>query len=194
VTGPTGLGDTGVTFDGSTGEMTAATALTAGGGNTFTVEVWFKSTSSASGKAISATSVGGTNGYGGITLNYPATGKVSFDYYAAGDYLCSTTAATFNDGKWHLADYTVNLSGGNGPLLGYIDGAQVCTVSIGNGPSNIDHWYYGAAVSGGSLTNFFPGSETQATLYATTLSGTRIAAHYNATIASVAHALFMGPF
>lgn len=178
--GPTGLGDTGVTFDGTNGNMTGLSA-TNNGTTAWSEEAWFEATDVTTYRQI-ITGTNGTNTYFHITLNL-TTGTVSGCYYSAGDF-CITTTGAWNDGNWHLVDYTWV----NGGQKLYIDGVLRASDTQTIGLPAVNHWICGSQ-SGASY--HFHGSETQCALYNATLSATRVLAHYQAVSVPVsgAHAI-----
>lgn len=89
-------------------------------------------------------------------------------------FLTITSTATFNDNAWHYLAVT-SVSGGVVNL--YVDGTSVASTSTARRTTAVD-----ACVNIGSQIGqyYFNGNVTGAAVYNTTLSSTRITAHYNA--------------
>ena len=120
VTGPTQVGEDGITLA-SGGYITAFSSYsTLGSADNLTWEIWFKTTATALSQIAGFSN--GTNGYGGAYIGYPTAGQVECDYYALGDYATTASATTYNDGAWHLLDCTLVATGGSTALTAYVDG------------------------------------------------------------------------
>ncbi|MET4094253.1 hypothetical protein ABIB51_001167 [Arthrobacter sp. UYCu712] len=167
------------TLNGSTSYVSTPTLRA--GPNTFSVEIWFKTTT-AGGKLI-----GFGNAQTGPSSSYDRhlymsdTGRIVFGVYA-GAVKTITGPLPYNDGAWHHAVATLSAAGMNL----YLDGQKVAadptttTAQAYNG-----YWRIGydnlAGLAPTQPTNFFfKGSLRFAAAYTTALTPAQITTHYNA--------------
>jgi len=114
----TGIVGGAVTLNGSS--QYAATAKQVSNPTAFTLEIWFKSTSSTGGRLMGlgdAQTGASTNRDRQLYLNN--SGQIIFGTHPSG-YQTVTTASSYNDGSWHH----VAASLGAGGLLLYVDGIR----------------------------------------------------------------------
>jgi RHS repeat-associated protein len=123
-----------IAFDGVNDyvQLAPPTAFAFEKGHTFTVEAWLRTTATGTGVIFSKMPNAGT--YRGYEL-YLSNGRI-------GCYLVSTlpssylqeqtTAATFNDGKWHHIAWTYNGSGDAAGSRLYVDGVDQPTTITAN--------------------------------------------------------------
>ncbi|MDB5135222.1 MAG: C-terminal target protein [Mucilaginibacter sp.] len=117
-----GAANSAYNFNGSTQYISTATSVASPGPQTFSISVWFKTTSVSGGRLV---------GFGDVQVG----ASVSYDrhiymnnsgqlYFGAfpGTAKTINTPASYNDGGWHHAVAT--LSGTNGSKL-YVDGALI---------------------------------------------------------------------
>jgi signal peptidase I len=176
------------------------------GPSTFSEVVWFKSAASYNqgGKLIGFENPNLGIGIAGVTSTYDrqifmdGAGKVSFGVYngalsGAAAYVNVTTAASYNDGSWHMAVATLGASG----MALYVDGrlrasgtntiAQTATGFWRVGCGNLGGW--GAAWTGpnnpdqnlisGIYNAYFIGSVDEAAVFAgSALTATQVAQLY----------------
>ncbi|WP_226921605.1 PKD domain-containing protein [Georgenia subflava] len=175
--------DTAVTFSGDTTGM-AVTTTPGNPPDVFTVETWFKTTTTAGGRIVgwSNRNTDRTSSKHDRQLYMDTSGRVHFGVKPNADRVVVTSPGTYNDGDWHHAVAT--LSGGGMTL--YLDGERVgarSDVTVGEHLS-IGYWRIGtdtlsgwpSAPAGGS----FAGDIDEVAIYKTALSGARVAAHYAA--------------
>ncbi len=115
-----GSSDRASTFNGTTTGY-AGTGDGTPSPDVFTVEGWFKTTSTQGGKVVGF----GTRRTGGSSrydrhVYLGNTGKVSFGVYSGGAKTI-TSPAGYNDGKWHLVDAALSSSG----MALYLDGQLI---------------------------------------------------------------------
>jgi len=147
---------------------------------TETVQAWFKSTST-SGKIIgfenAQTGTGsttadrhvwlGTDGkvHGGLSCTYPGS---------------LTSGSTYNDGNWHQAALTLDVTAQQAKL--YVDGAQAASTSC-SGAQNFNGYYrigsYQLIYWNNATSGYFNGSIDEARISLTARSGDWIATEYN---------------
>jgi signal peptidase I len=155
----------------------------AAGPGTFSVEAWFKSTSSTGGPIL---------GFGNGTGQNPSTtvdrllylgpnGRVMFGVGATKTTITSTSAV--NNGSWHhvVGTYT---SGTNGMKL-YVDGA-LQNSNTATPVTLTGIWRAGAEQLTGWTNNptdsYFEGGLDELAVYTSSLSAARVLAHYTAGI------------
>jgi hypothetical protein len=116
--------DTGraMTFDGSSGYLSSP-AVSGGAPNTFSLFVWFRTSTTSGGKLI-----GFGSAQTGQSPNYDRhlymtdAGRLSFGVYSSGNKVISSTS-TYNDSYWHLGVATMSTAG----MRLYVDGRQVAS-------------------------------------------------------------------
>jgi hypothetical protein len=180
-------GNSGIATDGSTAFVSSSSKFPTP--NAFSVEAWFRTTSSNGGKII---------GFGDRQLGYdfsgnPAQsgqydkqvymlndGRLRFGVWVGfADTLTST--ASYNDGQYH---HVVGTLGAGGMAL-YVDGARVAR----NGETNSHHydgyWRVGGDNLGGwpdqPNSNFFQGTIDDVAVYPTALARARVVDHFVAS-------------
>lgn len=173
--------DTGGAYllDGSTSYVSTATSFA--NPQTFSEEVWFKTTVAA-GKLIGfGSSQTGSSGSYDRHLYINTLGQLVFGTYNSATKTINSTS-TVTDGAWHQAVATFSTSAG---MSLYLDGALVASNSTYNVAQNFTgYWRIGYDSTSGwpSAANnyFFTGSLRFASVYSTVLSATQVSQHYNA--------------
>lgn len=109
--------------------------------NTFTIEAYFKTTSTAGGQAI--ISKYDTTGINGFSLFLNSSGRIRFEYAVSNiESTISSSASGFNDGNWHH----IALAFGDGKAIYYIDGVldnEITFNNIPDAPTNTESLYIG---------------------------------------------------
>jgi signal peptidase I len=106
-------------LDGVSGQVT--TGQNIDGPQVFTVETWFRTTTTTGGKLIGfGNSQAGSSGQYDRHLYLSDRGTLVFGVYSGG-YFSVQSPAAYNDGAWHLATATLSPSG----MVLYVDGTQV---------------------------------------------------------------------
>jgi PKD repeat protein len=179
-------GTTATAFDGSTGAGYQE-ATSAFGPNTFSLEAWFKTTSTAGGEIAgfgsAPTGLSQTNDRV-VYLN--STGNLVFGVtptISSGTAPKRTvvTPASYDDGAWHQVVATLS---GSGMAL-YVDGALTGTLaSTTSAQSNYPgYWRIGgdnlAGWTGAPSSNYLAGSIAQVAVYPAALSASAISNHYS---------------
>jgi signal peptidase I len=195
-TGPCSIdGATAVTLKGGTSTgITTSNAVPAP--TTFSLEMWFNTTSSAGGLLIGMFSDPTSATANQDRVLYMTTaGKIAFGMYNTASGGSATTAASplsYNDGAWHLADVTYSIAGG---INLSVDGALVATNTAAV-PANVYTGYWRMGYGGISYwpgapsSNVgFVGSLASAAVYSQSLSSTKVALHYASTKGTCASAV-----
>ena len=178
-------GNTAVTLNGSTGWVSTSTLISAAP-NTFTEEIWFKTTTSQGGKLIgfSDARTGGGTAYD-RHLYMTNSGQLVFGVTNLLGLAKTviTSPGTYRDGAWHLADASLSSTG----MVLYVDGQQVASnASVTSGQTYVTggYWRFGYGLLTGwpsaPTSSYFGGSIGQAAVYPTALSAAQVAAHYAA--------------
>jgi hypothetical protein len=194
VPGPiTGDSDTATSFDGNTGLVTSA--QTVNNPQTFSIELWFKTTTNTGGKLI-----GFGNAQTGMSSNYDRhiymmnDGQLVFGVWT-GQTDTIETPDVYNDGQWH---YVVATLGSSGMAL-YVDGQLIGTNPTTSAQGYTGYWRVGGdnlnawnldewgSNSQGTLepnSYYFSGDIGDVAVYPTALTAAQVAAHYAANALS----------
>ena len=180
-------GNTAITVNGSTGYVSSSTKQPAP--SSFSVEAWFKTTSTRGGKIIGfGDRQGGINSNGSPAMSglydkhiyLTNDGRLVFGVWAGfADTLTSSKA--YNNGQWH------HVVGSQGPLgmTLYIDGARVASNSQTKNLSYSGYWRIGGDNLSGwpnrPTSNYFAGTIDEAAVYDHALSLTSVRNHYAAS-------------
>jgi hypothetical protein len=185
----TGDSTTATTFDGQAGLVTSSHSVS--NPTTFSVELWFKTTTDTGGKLI-----GFGNDQTGMSSNYDRQiymmndGQLVFGTYNNAVKTIETPDV-YNDGKWH---YLVGTEGSAGMTF-YVDGHLIGTNSNVTpqsytgywrvGGDNLNGWNldpWGSNSQGTTEPNsyYFSGTIGDVAVYPTVLSAAQVAAHYAA--------------
>lgn len=171
-------------FAGSPASTIVGTAVQAPS-NRFTVEGWFKTTSTAGGKIIGfGDAASGSSSTYDRHVYLGADGKLRFGV-SPNVARVVTTPAAYNDGRWHHVVATLGAAG----MRLYVDGAlraeRADTTSAGSYPG---YWRIG----GDSLAATWPGAAGQnvigdiddVAIYGRALTQAEVATHYSAATAA----------
>ena len=166
-------GSNAATLDG-TSNATAQASASDGDIQTFTVETWIKTTSTAGGPILAYKS--GTSNDRVVYMD--TSGRIRFGVYP-GRVKTVYSGTGYNDGQWHQV---VGSLGSNGLIL-YVDGKQVAAdTSVTSAQSFSGYWTLGL----GGLTGWpgtvwgktLSGSVDGMTVYPTQLTASQVADHY----------------
>ncbi|WP_460459432.1 Ig-like domain-containing protein [Angustibacter peucedani] len=180
-------GDTAANFDGSTANVVTQTAIP--GPTTYSVEAWFKTTTTTGGKIIGFGNNRTALDFGGNTTQSGAydrnvymlnDGRIRFGSYDGG-FNVVTSSTAFNDGQWHQV---VGTQGAAGTTL-YVDGARLARNGNPNNQGYDGYWRVGGDNLGAwpdqPSSNFFTGTIDDVAVYPSALSLARVQAHYTAS-------------
>ena len=167
--------DKATSFNGSDG--VAVNSAPVDGPNVFSVEAWFRTTTTSGGKIV-----GFGNNPTGTSSNYDRhiymspNGRVSFGVWNNGAYTVTTPGA-LNDGQWH---HVVGTMGPGGVTL-WADGRRVGT----NTATSVAQPYAGYWRIGGDSSwdgnPYFAGDIDEVAVYPSTLTRTEVQDHYLAS-------------
>ncbi|KQV07006.1 hypothetical protein ASC63_06585 [Leifsonia sp. Root112D2] len=169
------------TMDG-TNNGNIATRSSIVGPNVFTLEAWFKTTSTAGGKIIGFgdTKTGDSSSYD-RQVYLDGAGHVTFGVYPGG-VAALTSSAGFNDGQWHMVTASLGATG----MTLYLDGVRVASRSdVTSAQAYSGYWRIGGDNLNGwpntGSSNDLAGSIGQVAVYPTVLTRDTVVNHYNAS-------------
>lgn len=147
-------------------------------------EMWVKTTATGSYASPGVWKGDSDQETAAFYMNVSANGRVGVRFMNSsnsGLVLVETTSGSFNDGNWHYLAAT-GASAGNVKL--YVDAVEVASSSTGRSSQSTNRQITAAANGTGDTTfaNYLDGDIAAVAVYNTTLSSTRITAHYNAGI------------
>ena len=170
-----------VRLDGTSGLVYTSAALN--NPQTFSVQLWFSTTTTSGGVLIGFSTSSGTGGGQYDRHVYMTnTGDLVFGVYSGG-YKTITSPRPYRDGAWHLM--TATFSPGTGLLL-YVDGAEVARdATVTSAEPYTGYWRIGYnPITGGwpsaPASGWFAGSVAHASLFTTVLAPAEIADQYAA--------------
>ena len=174
-------GDPGTAFhyDGVSNASTVATQTQRVGMKVFSIEAWFKTTTTDGGKIIGwGTKSSGDSGNSDRMIYMGRTGKVYFGVYPL-EYKTVSSETAYNDGAWHHAAASL---GPDGMKL-YIDGVLVgsdpntSAAQINNGYWRVGGDYMSNWPDNPPLSNYFTGDIDNAAVYDYVLSADQVSGH-----------------
>ncbi|HVQ44593.1 MAG TPA: LamG domain-containing protein [Candidatus Saccharimonadia bacterium] len=175
----TGIVGQGVTLNGSSQYVSTATSVA--NPTTFTLEVWFKSTSSNGGELMGLGSAQtGSSATVDRVLYLDNAGHIVFGTKPSA-FKTVATASTYTDGSWHHVAATLGATG----LLLYVDGLRQGTDASTTTVANFSgYWRLGfdslAGWPSAPTSNFLAGTIDEARVYTRALSDAEIKNDYTA--------------
>jgi len=181
--GVTGVntGDTAVTLNGSSGYI--GTVLPYSGANPYSLEMWFKTTTTSGGKLI-----GFGNAMTGQSSSYDRqiymtnSGSLIFGIFDGSGHTVQTSSS-YNDGNWH---YVVGTWGNNTMKLYVDNNNSVCggaCTTAGGEQAYSGYWRLGydnlAWWPSAPSSYYFSGTIDEAAVYNYALSATQVSNHYS---------------
>lgn len=171
-----GESSTATTFSGSNSSFAASKASVVGP-QTFSVEAWFKTSSTSGGKIVGfGDKATGDSGSYDRHIYLSGTGRITFGVHPGGVRDVSTGTG-FNDGQWH---HVVGTLGSAGQTL-YVDGVRVGTRADATGAqAYTGYWRVGGDNVGGwpnTGSGYLNGSITDVAVYDTVLTRDQVNAH-----------------
>lgn len=180
-----GSNDPAASFPGtSSGGAASSVAETAP--DTFSAEVWFRTTTSSGGKLLGfGSSASGLSSSYDRHLYMNDAGQLTFGVYPDGARTVSS-ARSYNDGAWHHAVATLGPTG----MTLHVDGLKVgVDSSVTSGQSYAGHWRVGGDSTSGwpqaGSSNHFAGDLDDIAIYPTALTQEQIRDHYTKSGRSV---------
>lgn len=166
-----------LTLNGTTGEVSTPNLVA--GPQAFTVETWFRTTTTTGGKLI-----GFSNVQSGLSSQYDRhlymtnAGKLVFGVYNSA-YLTLASANSYNDGALHHVAATMSSSG----AVLYVDGVSVASSSsIRAAEAHTGYWRIGFDnISGwpsAPTSNYFKGTLDDTAVFTTVLTAAQVAAEF----------------
>lgn len=164
------------TFDGSSAGFASTTQQIAGP-DTFGIEAWIKTTTTAGGKIVGfGNSSTGTSGSYDRHVYMEPDGRITFGVYP-GSVQTITSSASYNDGQWH--QISAGLSSGG--MVLYVDGVRVAMrTDVTSAQPYSGYWRVGGD-SPWSGAAFFAGAIDDVAIYGAPLTRQQVAAHYVAS-------------
>jgi PKD repeat protein len=162
-------------FDGSSAHVVGAPGTQVTNPGPFSVEVWFRSTSTRGGKLI-----GLGNAASGLSSSYDRhvylrdDGRLTFGVWT-GAQNTAISPQSYNDGAWH---HVVATQGPAGMSL-YVDGELVATNPQTQAQNYTGYWRVGGdRVWDGASSPYLAGALDEAAIYTAAMSAERVLAHY----------------
>jgi hypothetical protein len=146
---------------------------------TFSAELWFKTTTTSGGKLIGfgTAQTGNSTGYDRHVYMTNA-GRLVFGVWT-GSAQTITSAMSYNNGQWHHVVATLGTAG----MSLYVDGSRVGTNSTNFAQAYGGYWRVGGDNLGGwpsRLTrSYVNGTVDEVAIYSRALSAVEVADHYN---------------
>ncbi|MDX3075369.1 LamG-like jellyroll fold domain-containing protein [Streptomyces sp. MI02-7b] len=146
---------------------------------TFSVETWFRTTTTAGGKIVGfGNSTTGTSGQYDKHVYMTNDGRLVFGVYT-GATNTITSSTSYNDGTWH---HVVATQDGGGMKL-YVDGALTGTNPQTSNENYTGYWRAGGDnLNGWPLqpsSNYFNGQIDETAVYPAALTAAQVAHHYD---------------
>ncbi|MFC6234442.1 PKD domain-containing protein [Leucobacter soli] len=161
-------------FDGSNDVVVANDIMQ--GPNTFSVEVWFNTTTNRGGKLI-----GFGNAASGTSTSYDRhiymqnDGKLVFGVYSGAEFKI-TSPGSYNNGQWHHAVGTISPNG----MRFYVDGVLMGTHTQAIAEDYAGYWRVGGDTTWGSTSAYLNGRLDEAAVYDYPLDADQVRDHYQA--------------
>ena len=170
----TGDPNTATTFNGTSASAAAAQRLEQAP-SSFSLEAWFRTTSTAGGKIIGfGNSNTGTSSTYDRHVYMDTSGRVLFGVTEINQRRTIQSVSGFNDGDYHHV--VASLSPSTGMQL-FVDGVRVATRSTPVAPNYYGYWRVGGD-STWSGSQWFNGRIDEVAVYPSVLSGAQVAGHY----------------
>jgi signal peptidase I len=152
---------------------------------TFSLELWFRTTTTRGGKLIGfERTQDETGGAYDRHVFMRDDGRLVYGGWAAPQVRTISSVASYNDGSWHHLVLTAVPHGQQQDAVMYVDGAAVAAGTTTRTGFYAGWWragYGSLPVGAGYPTSrAFDGSIDQVAIYRTSLSAARVAAHYSA--------------
>ncbi|UOE46910.1 LamG domain-containing protein [Mucilaginibacter sp. SMC90] len=172
-----GFANSAYSFNGTSQWMTSTTQIA--GPQTFTISMWFKTTTTSGGKLISFSdgqSVAASGGYD-RHLYMTNSGQLIFGVYN-GATRTVASPLSYNDGNWHHVVVTFGTTSG---IVMYVDNSSVSTLAYYAAETRSGYWKIGFDDLGGSwpsvpTSKYFSGTIDDVAVYNTELSSSAVSA------------------
>jgi PKD repeat protein len=168
---------TSATFDGASGGVASGTRTQSL--DTYSIETWFRTTTTAGGKLIGfGSSQTGSSGNYDRHIYLEPDGRLQFGTWS-GQMNLATSAKSYNDGTWH---HVVGTQGQDGMRL-FVDGEVVGTNDSNRSDGYTGHWRIGGD-SSWSGSNYVAADLDEAAVYSAQLSAATVKAHHDLGVAA----------
>ncbi|WP_348770178.1 PKD domain-containing protein, partial [Arthrobacter sp. E3] len=167
-----GTTDGAAVFNGSNGFVASQKSFV--NPTVYSLEVWFKTTTTRGGKLIGFgdKATGNSSSYD-RHVYMQNDGTLVFGAYT-GVQNVITSPNAYNDGGWHHVVATQSSAG----MVMYVDGVSVGTNPQTAAQSYTGYWRIGGDVTWGSTSNYFAGTIDEAAVYPAALTAAQVANHY----------------
>ncbi|MGC4110223.1 MAG: PKD domain-containing protein [Nocardioides sp.] len=170
--------NTSITIGGSSSSGYVSSPKTTTAPATFSIEVWFKSTSTQGGRLIgySSSSSGSSSNYDRM-IYLQNSGQLVFGAYTSVENEVQSPASTpYNNGQWHMAVATMSPTDG---MKLYVDGVLVGTNPNGTAQNYVGYWRVGPDnVWEGASSKYLNGSLDEAAVFNSVLTPAQIQTEY----------------
>ncbi|OMQ16487.1 hypothetical protein A7K94_0202185 [Modestobacter sp. VKM Ac-2676] len=168
-----GSTNTASSFDGTSGGL-MATQQAVPAPNTFSIETWFRTTTTAGGKIIGfGSSASGISGSHDRHVYLDTEGGVHFGVHPGARESVSAAGA-YNDGEWHHVVATLSAEG----MALYVDGElQQARPEVTAGETYAGYWRIGGD-RGWAGADWFTGTVDEVAIYPAALSAAQVADHH----------------
>ena len=174
-----GIANKGYTFNGTSNYISTSVAYA--NPSTFSVSIWFKTTTSVGGvlSGFSSLQTGG-GGSRDRFIYMTGTGMLYFGLAPGSVKKYVSTTSAYNDGNWHMATATLGASG----MKLYVDGSLAASdAAVTTAESYTGYWRIGhddiATWPNEPSSHYFQGSLDDAIVYQRELSASEIGVLYN---------------
>lgn len=140
----------------------------------FTLEAWFRTTSTTGGRIVGRDTVTGFRIKADRHLYLDEAGHVTFGVKPNATMATIASAGSYNDGKWHHAAGVLSPEGMKLYVDGVQQGATNTAVTVGEHLA-IGYWRVGGTVAG--IPGAFVGDVDEVAVYKRALTGAELAAH-----------------
>lgn len=155
-----------------------------GAPDTFTLEVWFRTSTTRGGPLMGfESSRDARSSTADRQLAMAANGRLVYGAWDAPTVKTIESTRSYNDGRWHHAVLVASNQGSHQVSTLYVDGAPVASDATSRTDYYTGWWRIGAGTltgPGTSVAAGFDGHVDNAAVYLSALSGARVAAHYSA--------------
>jgi len=175
-----GASGTGVTLDGSSGQVVASQPIT--NPTTYSEEMWFKTTTTQGGYLMGfGSSPSGSSSKRDRQVWMSNNGRLHFGIANGSSHVVINSSGSYNDGKWHQVAAT---QGAHGLNL-YVDGQLVASNSTAGLPVKyLGYWRVGyenlSSWSNSPTDYHFAGTISDVAFYNSELSGIQVQTQYQA--------------
>lgn len=149
--------------------------------STYSVELWFRTTSTSAGYLIGFESeTGPTSAAFDRTVLLDAQGRIQVGDWDGRSVRVLTTPGRYNDGRWHHLVVTAEPTPVRQKVEVYVDGTLVASDQTTQGGTTPGHWRIGSGTALGPRAVTFHGAIDAVAVYHRVLAPSEVTAHWNA--------------